>query len=60
MKIEMEIWRDKSVVTIMDDDARIIDRYESKDILLKDYHRYDSETYKDPEGTLPAAVMYKQ
>ena len=60
MRIEIEIWRDKSVVTIMDDNAHIIDIYEAKDILLKDYHNYDSETYKDPEGTMSQAVVYKQ
>lgn len=40
MTIDFEIYRDRAVVVIKDDDGKIVEKYESEKSHIKDYHLY--------------------
>lgn len=54
MTVAVEVYQDVCILTIMDDTGAVVDRYETKDILVKNYR--EERRHADPKGTLPIPV----
>ncbi len=55
MKAALEIWKDATIILIMDDTMRVIDRYETDGLIIKD-HRHEGK-YADLASLLPPGTQ---
>ena len=58
MRAELEVYEDCSIIVIKDDAGQCLERYETTDILIKDFHRQPREQ-ADPPGTLPGGILLR-
>lgn len=56
MTVELDIYKDKTMVILKTPDGQIVDRIETDGIYVRDFHQYNSN-HADPEGTLPVPPM---
>ena len=51
MTVAVEVYQDVCILKIMDDTGAVVDEYETRDILVKNYR--EERRFADPKGTLP-------